>query len=306
MATSAELYAQARERGGWIDLSNRARWRVTGADRVRFMNGQISNDARKLAPAKALRACVMTAKGKMSGDIFISGETDFLCLDAESALRESLAARLERYLISDDVAIEDVTDETSLLHLLAGAAKLLPPDLPDVTQTTTMRYGRPGVDLLMPRAAGEDVRRKLSELFVPLPEDIAETLRIEAGMPRWGAELDEETIPIEAGLAETAIDYHKGCYLGQEIISRLKSVGHVNRELRGFVSDTRLEAGSGLFAPGAEKAAGRLTSVTWSFGLERFAALGYLKRGLEATVLEARGAGGNSHSVEVRTLPLIP
>ena len=306
MADSAEIYALARSRGALIDLSARAKWRVTGADRVRYLNGQISNDVRKLEQGRAIHACVMTAKGKMSGDIFVSAEPEFLRLDAERALREPLAARLERYVISDDVALDDVTGEWALLHVLIGSGKVLPPMLTDVTQTTATRYGRPGIDLLVPRAGLTSLRQHLGEIFTLLDDELAGVLRVEAGVPRWGAELGEETLPAEAGLDRTSIDYHKGCYIGQEVVSRIKSLGHVNRRLCGFVSASSLAAGMGLRLPGEEKPVGSLTSAAWSFGLEKFAALGYLKRGVDAPLLEARLADAAPREVEVRELPLIP
>src|SRR5437870_3117970 len=114
--TRAEIYAEARRRGALIDLSHRATWHVRGADRVRFLNGQVSNDVRKLKPDEAIRACVLTAKGKLCGDVFISAAPDFLRIDAEPSLRETLSARLERYIIADDVTLEDVTDELRLFH----------------------------------------------------------------------------------------------------------------------------------------------------------------------------------------------
>src|SRR5438552_3270226 len=115
----AELYAEIRKKGGVADLSHRAIWLVSGEDRVRFLNGQVTNDVRKLKPnGSAIHACVLTTKGKLCGDIFISARSNSLRLDAEASLRESLTARLERYLIADDVVIKDVTNEWSLIHLI--------------------------------------------------------------------------------------------------------------------------------------------------------------------------------------------
>ncbi|MEA3187808.1 MAG: tRNA-modifying protein YgfZ [Chthoniobacter sp.] len=302
----ADLYAEAKERGGLIDLSRRAKWRVTGADRVRFLNGQVSNDVRKLAPGTSLHACVLTAKGKMSGDVFISAEPDFLRMDTEPVLREAMSLRLERYIVADDVALEDVTDEFALVHLVIGSAKLMPSGIAGVTQTNAHRFAHPGIDLLMPGDALGETWRALSEDFAPLDDSISESLRIEAGVPRWGAELGENTIPTEAGLDRVAVDFHKGCYIGQEIVSRIKSGGHVNRALHGFVSQGALAVGMELFAAGSEQPVGKLTSAGWSFGLEKYAALGYLKRGVEADIFEARAQGASAQKVEARPLPLIP
>ena len=114
---SAELYTQIGTHGAVVELQ-RAVFKLTGADRVRYLNGQVSNDVRKLTPEQTMQACVMTAKGKMSADIFIAAGENFLLVDAEMSLRESLVARLERYIISDDVTLEDVTGEYSPFHLI--------------------------------------------------------------------------------------------------------------------------------------------------------------------------------------------
>ncbi|MDQ3623697.1 MAG: folate-binding protein YgfZ, partial [Verrucomicrobiota bacterium] len=147
-----------------------------------------------------------------------------------------------------------------------------------------------------------------STSFVILDEPLLEALRIEAGIPRWGRELDEGTLPPEAGLDRTHIDYQKGCYIGQEVISRLKSIGRVNRRLCGFLSqrDRPLQAGMELFvATAASASVGRLTSAAWSFSLEKPVALGYLERGAPDGDLLARAAGLPDTAVSARELPLV-
>ena len=204
----------------YLDLSDRAKLRVAGGDRVRFLNGQVSNDVRQVNPERSVYTGVMTIKGKLCADAFVHAKGDFLLVDAEPELRETLAARLERYIIADDVTLEDVTDAFSLLHLIDFAADA---------------------------SAG----------FTELNEDAAEAWRIVAGVPRWGAELDENTMPAEAGIEERAVSYAKGCYIGQEIVSRVKSVGHVNRQLRGLraTDSSPLFAGMTLHVPAANDGA---------------------------------------------------
>jgi folate-binding protein YgfZ len=306
--SGAEAYERFKQAGGVADLSARARFRLTGADRVRYLNGQVSNDARKASSEKAIHACLMTAKGKMCADVFISAAPDFLSVDADAPLRESLAARLERYIISDDVTLRDVTDETCLLHVFGAVAE---PQLRGLQILRAERFGRPGFDLVGPRDLRDSALAQLSGTCALLEEETLEVLRVEAGVPRWGFELTEETIPVEAGLEKTAVDYEKGCYIGQEVISRLRSIGHVNKELRGFVGehDARLASGMRLHDPTAsDKECGWLTSAVFSRGLDRHAALGYLKRGVTARRLDARDAGSGKHicAVQVRELPLIP
>jgi folate-binding protein YgfZ len=300
----AALYAQARARGALLDLSDRAKWRLTGADRVRYLNGQVTNDIRRVRPEAALASCVTTAKGRLSGLIFVSATPDFLRIDAEPELREPLAARLERYIIADDVALEDVTDAECLFHLLASAP---PAGIADAAIRAATRLARPGFDLLAPRSEHPRLLEALAAGPILIPAPVAESLRIEAGVPRWGAELTEETLPPEAGLDQFAIDYHKGCYIGQEVISRIKSVGHVNRRLAGFTAAAPLTHGMTLHPlDDPAKTAGEITSAAWSFGLESWAALGYLKRGFAHADLHARSPDGATVSVQVRDLPLVP
>ena len=152
----------------------------------------------------------------------------------------------------------------------------------------------------------ERILGELSERYVLISDEVAECIRIEGGAPRWGAELTEETLPPEAGLDRTAVDFHKGCYIGQEVISRIESVGHVNRRLAGFVSEVEMKAGMMLHADGGVGRAGEITSAGWSFGLERWAALGYVRRGCDGAALYARSADGATTPVSLRELPLVP
>lgn len=302
----AAIYARARDHGALFDLSDRAKWRLSGADRVRYLNGQATNDIRRVRADAALPACVTTAKGRLSGLIFVSAAPDFLRIDAEPELRESLAARLERYIIADDVALEDISDQECLFHVILPAGHDAPVVAGADVRAAT-RFARPGCDFIAPRGDHARILAVLAAGHALVPDALAESMRIEAGIPRWGAELTGETLPPEAGLDRTAVDYNKGCYIGQEVISRIKSVGHVNRGLAGFTAPAPLAPGMTLHPRGEpEKNAGEITSAAWSFGLDSWAALGYLKRGFAHAPLEARSTGGATGGVEIRDLPLVP
>lgn len=303
-AANAAIYHECRARGGVVDLSERTQLVLTGPDRVRYLNGQVTSDVRKLAVGQTQMACVTTAKGKLCADIFITAQDDALYIDAEGSLREVLLARLERYIVADDVAIEDVSEKYALLHYFGGE----PPASGMGQVAAARRLGRPGWDLRLSREEFAAARESLFAGRVAVDADLAETLRIEAGIPRWGHELDENTLPPEAGLDQTHIDYHKGCYIGQEVISRLRSVGHVNRQLTGFVAegDAPLAPGLQLFATAdAPTPIGVLTSAAYNLTLEKPMALGYLKRGSPTGALLARpeGAPGPGAIVHVRALP---
>ena len=283
---------------------------LKGADRVRYLNGQVTSNVSALHTNHTQPACVTTAKGRLCAEIMIAALADSLVVDADAALRESLPPRLERYIVADDVELHDASDEWRLLHFLPPqhheASTAPPSKIASLYPRAARRFGRDGFDILAPVADAAGTIASLAEAYVVIEESMAETLRIEAGTPRWGHELGEDTLPPEAGLDRTHIDYHKGCYIGQEVISRLKSVGHVNRHLAGLISDTDapLAAGMSVFHEASAAQIGALTSAAYSFALERSIALGYLKRGSSADGLIARSAESNGAEIRVAVRPL--
>ena len=295
-------YLELETRGGIADLSARVEIVLTGADRVRYLNGQVTSNVPKLATGQTQPACVTTAKGKLCAEVFITATADALFIDADAALRDTLPARLERYIIADDVTLEDATDTRALLHFIGPP----PPALDGACSVPSRRFGRDGWDVRLPAAAFTAVRAELFSQHQLLDEALLETLRIEAGIPRWGRELGEDTLPPEAGLDRTHIDYHKGCYIGQEVISRLKSVGHVNRQLTGFVAEDGPPpaVGAAIFAPGEARAIGSITSAAFSFALDKPIALGYLRRSSPTGGLLARPADATGAETRLTAHPL--
>jgi len=278
------------ERGALFALSGRVKLRITGADALRFLNGQISNDLRKATADAAIQASILSAKGKLNADIFISKENDSFLLDADTELREALPARLERYIIADDVQIEDVTDRFAMFHVTGESAP--DPVQPGRTLRAT-RFACPGWDIWVDRTAAEQTRQALSGTFGVCDEECAEVFRVERGVPRWGRELTDQIIPPEANLESSSIDYFKGCYIGQEVISRMKMSGQTNKRLCGLVSvsGAALQAGMRLLpGEGEEKDIGSITSAARSSRLEKEIALGFVKRGFNSpgTRLQAR------------------
>jgi folate-binding protein YgfZ len=269
------------EQGAFLDLSGRTVLRVTGDDRLRFLNGQITNDVRKASEAVAVEACVLNAKGKMNAHIFVSAAPEYFWIDAHPELREALPARLERYVIADDVQIEDVTDRLSIFHVLSRTE----PSLSDCRIVSARRFAKPGWDIWADAARHDDVSQQLLSTFDLVDSAAAEIMRIEQGIPRWGRELTDEIIPIEANLEERAVDYEKGCYIGQEVISRIKMSGQTNKRLCGLISldDIPLQAGMRLASTAERgKEAGWITSATRSEKIEKEIALGYVKRGFNS------------------------
>jgi folate-binding protein YgfZ len=295
------------ERDFFLDLSARTKLRVTGADRFRFLNGQITNDLRKASETVSVEACVLNAKGKLNAHIFIAALGESLLIDADPELREMLRARLERYVIADDVQIEDVTDKFSLFHVFTEE----PPALDSGRIVSVRRFAATGWDIWSDPARHDAVRDELASAYLFIDFAAADLLRIEQGLPRWGRELTDEIIPIEANLEQRTVDYEKGCYIGQEVISRIKMSGQTNKRLCGLISlnDTPLQPGMKLVVPSASgKEAGWITSATRSQRLGKEIALGYVKRGfnnpatnLEALSLDSVGA----IPVEVVSLPFL-
>ena len=266
----------------FFDLSGRAKLCITGSDRLRFLNGQVTNDVRKASESAAIEACVLSAKGRMNGHVFLSAGQDCFLADADPELREVLLARLERYVIADDVQIEDVTDRFSLFHVLAPTG----PAAGDGWRlVSARRFTESGWDVWIDAKLHDVVARQLSSAFRFLDAASAEVFRVEEGIPRWGRELTEEIIPIEANLEGRAIDYEKGCYIGQEVISRIKMSGQTNKRLCGLVSlrEAPLSTGMKLAATGEKsKEAGWTTSATRSERLGKEIALAYVKRGFNS------------------------
>jgi tRNA-modifying protein YgfZ len=273
----------------FLDLSTRAKLGIAGADRFRFLNGQITNDLRKAGESTAIEACVLNVKGKLNAHIFITTRDENFLVDAEPELRKTLRGRLERYIIADDVQIQDVTDEFSLFHVLA---KEPPPLLPGTRIIAVQRFAGLGWDIWSDSGRHDALQADLASTFAIMESASAELMRIEQGLPRWGRELTEEIIPVEANLERRTINYEKGCYVGQEVISRMKMSGQMNKRLCGLISqnDTPLRERMKLVAPSAlGKEAGWVTSATRSERVGKEIALGYVKRGFNnpGTNLEA-------------------
>src|SRR6266498_1886812 len=295
----------------FLDLSERAKFRITGTDRLRFLNGQITNDLRKASETSAIEACILNAKGKTDAHIFVSASGESFLVDAAADLRETLKARLERYMIADDVQIEDVTDQFSLFHVVSQQS----PALESGRIVSVRRFAEPGWDIWVDAGQHGAVLQELSLRWTLCDSGAAEVMRIEQGIPRWGRELTGEIIPVEANLEQRTIDYQKGCYIGQEVISRMKMSGQTNKRLCGLISvdDIPLQPGMKLVPPSTPggKEVGWITSAARSERKE--IAIGYVKRGFNnvgtkldvVTTGDSASKGSQPIRVEVVPLPFV-
>jgi folate-binding protein YgfZ len=291
---------------GVIDLSQRGRLCLVGNDRMSFLHGQVTNDIQRLKPGQGCYAALVTNKGRLQSDLNVWNLGEELLLDFEPGLTALVTGRLEKFLVADDVRIVDVAPLYGLLSvqgprsreaLMALEIFAEPPAQPflsvslnDATLGQLYLMNRPrlgsvGFDLFVPVAALGAVFDKLiaaakQQSGAVCGADAFEIARIEAGIPRFGADLDDTVLPPEAGLDLTAVSYQKGCYIGQEVLNRIRSIGHVNRKLVSL----RLPAGVNplpakggkLFRDGKE--VGTITSAVNSLKLGAPIALGYVRR----------------------------
>jgi folate-binding protein YgfZ len=237
----------------------------------------MTQDVRLLTPSgKALHACLTDAKGRLQFRVIIHAAADgAIRVSCEHDGAEGLFARLDRYLIADDATLEDVSTKWTRLHVTGNELPAMPVDAHAVSIN---RIGVEGWDLWFPA-------ENANGAIQPFPNwdpDEAETLRISAGIPHWGPELSTGLLPPEAGLDRSDISYAKGCYIGQEVISRIKSAGKVNRRLmRITIDDSTACLAGDLLVEADGKEAGQITSVSPLPRDGKRALLAYLKRSSE-------------------------
>ncbi len=295
-------YEAVRTTVGISDLSHRGKLRLSGKDHLRFLQGMLTNDVVKLEPEKGVHAALLTVKGRMVSDMKVYKEEASAFLDLEPGLNLKVAELLKKYRLSYKADIDDLSEELGLFSINGPKARELlfktlgtsPKDMEeydhfradingnDVTVVKVSRTPMDGYDIYMPGEAASTVWN----LFITSGEEFGitpagfeamNTLRVEAGIAVYGTDMDESNIPIEAALWD-ALDFEKGCYVGQEVVARIKWRGHVNWHLMGFVveGDRVPEPGDQLFL--GERKIGRITSGVFSPSLGKPIALGYIRR----------------------------
>lgn len=318
-----EEYAAARHSAALLDRSARQLLKLTGPDRVSFLHGMVTNDIKSLPDNAACDAAFLTVKGAMVAYGRVVKLADSLLVDVEPGLLEKVREFLDRYLISEEVELTDVSAEYGQLALYGpratalGAAALALPASPlaqNAMSSTSLdgatiravgetRYSGEGLDLLVPRAELERVFTSLVKQGArPIGHATFEKLRVEAGVPRYGQDLVDTTIPLEAELT-SAISYDKGCYIGQEVIARATFRGHMNRKLSGLLLG-ELTPSPGTELRVGERKVGWITSVIASPAHGQTIALGYVHRDHRepGTVLQLPE---NAGTATVHALPFV-
>jgi len=311
---------------GLYDLSWRARIAVTGSDRVRWLNGMATNNVRDLAPGHGVYAFLLNAQGRIQADLYVFQRGESLLVDTEQRQREKVLQLFDHYIIADDVEIADISDKLTALGLTgpesrnvlerAGVAvpDLAPLQFADVAwqhalkekTVTLLRSGEEARESwqiwVAPEHASELWGALLKAGARPTGTAALNLFRISRGIPQFGVDIRERDLPQETGQTR-ALNFTKGCYLGQEIVERIRSRGAVHRQFTAFVVEGALpEAGAKILAvEKEEKEVGEITSsaILPLPGGDRPVALGYLRR--EAAEKELRAG---TAKLKLASLPL--
>jgi folate-binding protein YgfZ len=305
----AEFYALLSGCGVY-DLGWRAKIALTGADRVRWLNGMISNNVRDLATGQGVYAFLLNAQGRIQADLYAFQRGHSLLVDTERSQREKVLQLLDHYIIADDVEVKDVSDQLTALGLTGPGSRnvleragILVPELGYLqfadtmwnnVSVTVLHSGEEAKDSWQVWIASEQVRALWDALAKagarPSGTSALNLFRISRGIPQFGQDIRERDLPQETGQMR-ALNFNKGCYLGQEIVERIRSRGAVHRQFGAFAVVGPLPPpGTKIYADGKE-----MGEVTSSATLplktgDRAVALGYLRREALGKELHAEAA----------------
>lgn len=321
----SDAIAAARSSAAWFALAQRAVLEVRGSDRVRFLQGQLTNDVAALdaaGPIATSYGLALTREGRIVADFHVVARADVIWLDVERGVAPAATERLSKYVVADDVAIADASAAfvrfaiegpraRDLLAAAGGDEAIAAGQVGEVRIAGAPAIaagfalaGRAGIQLFAPREASEAIGSALRAAGAVEGDAAAlEVLRVEAGLPRAGAEIGVDTLPAELDLVERAVSFTKGCFTGQEVVTRMHSRGRVGHRLVGVALGER----ASLPAPHtpvevAGAKVGELTSAVRSPS-QGAIALAIVRRGSEAPGAEARVDGAGARIV---ALPFVP
>jgi folate-binding protein YgfZ len=291
-------YRAARDAVGLVDRSDLGVVEVAGRDRAKFLHALLTNDIAALAPGQGCAAALLDVHGKVQLTLIVLAMHDRMLLLTPPGMGESAAAALDHYLFAEKVSLEDVSGRQALLMLIGPAAddtakRLTGAVAPDAAWSH-VSASLDGVDVRLVRGGGELDAREVWLLTPstererawkgaidagarPLGAAAVESLRIERGTPRFGADVDANVLLPEIP-AEALISHTKGCYPGQEVVVRIRDRGHVNRHLRGLLVDGDVVPPRGAEIVADDAVVGQVTSATLSLALGRPIALAFVRR----------------------------
>ena len=326
---SAVAYDAARHRAALLDRSQRGRIVVSGTERASYLQGLLTNDIVALKAGQGCYAAYLTAQGRMIADLYVYELGDVLLLAMAGAVKDGVMAKLDQFIFSEDVQLGDVTGTFAQIAAIGPDAAAMVSAVVTTISEQTLRElpehgnargewaggaaivtritdaGEPGFDVYVEQSQAGAFKAMLQKAgAIELDEATAEAVRIESGVPVFGRDMDEETIPLEAGIETRAISFTKGCYVGQEVIIRVLHRGHgrVARKLVGLLLDGERAPAAGTAIRGGDREIGHVTSSTVSPALKRPIALAYVHRDF----LEAGTAvmAGEQHAT-VTELPFV-
>jgi tRNA-modifying protein YgfZ len=300
VATFDPQYRAATEAVALLDRSERGKLAVSGPQAAEFLDSLLSNDIAGLRPGGGIDATLLTHKGRMLAEVRVLCTEDELALDTERVSLQALFDALQRFRVGYDIEVHKRTLALGLLSLIgpgSDGALANPPNAAEHAHHSTRLDGHAvrvirsdvGIDVLCESEHTAAVSAALERAgAVAIEEAVAEAIRIEHGRPRFGVDIDEDTMPQEAGIHERSVSYSKGCYIGQETVARLYWKGRPNRQLRGLRLSEPLAPGTPLLQ--GDKQVALVGSVTSSPRVGPIA-LALVRREAEAGALLATADG---------------
>jgi len=295
-------FAALREGCGLYDLGFRAKISLTGGDRGRWLNGMVTNNIRDLAVGRGVYAFLLNPQGHILGDLSAYNRGESITVDTDCGQLEKILATFDHYIIMDDVEVTNVSEQLTALGIAGPTA---------YSTLTQAGFAIPEMDPLQVQPAawcgeecavvrGEDERNSAYEIWVaassgaassvralwdalraagavPVGSQALELQRIVSGIPTYGVDIRERDLPQETEQAR-ALNFSKGCYVGQEIVERIRSRGAVHRKFTGFIADGAPEIAAGTKVVAGEKEVGEITSAAFFRGADKTVALGYIRR----------------------------
>ena len=280
-----------REGAAWLDLSARGKIRVTGEDRARLLHAMTTQDVQTLTPGHGCYAFFLNAQGRILGDVNIFCREDSFLLDTEPETRQKLYDHIDRYIIADDVTLEDATGEMATLAVegprAAAVLEHLGAPVPATDYATrswsgtivarVSSTGAGGYSIFMLPTRKLELIEALTAAGIPqaMPEEVR-AIRIEHGKPRYGEEITERYLVQETAQLH-AVSFSKGCYLGQEIVERVRSRAQIHRVLRRLTIDTTEPPPAGTKLTSGDADSAEIASAIYTPALGKVAALAYVR-----------------------------